>query len=71
MVIGLLLSSCGDDPQTLLTKARQAYAAHDFKAAQINLANVLKAQPGELLRQAQDALPQDAEIAVLRERLSG
>ncbi len=47
MALGLLLTGCADDPQTLLAKARQAYAAHDFKAAQINLANVLKAQPGD------------------------
>jgi len=41
----LALSACSASPETLLSRAQSAYAAHDFKAAQLDLAEVLKARP--------------------------
>lgn len=47
VVLAQLLTGCSSDPQTLLARARQEYAAHDFKAAQLDLATVLKALPND------------------------
>lgn len=43
----LLLAGCSADPDALLGRARQEYAAHAFKAAQLDLTTVLKARPGD------------------------
>ena len=40
----LALAACSADPETLLARARQEYASHNFKAAQLDLATVLKAR---------------------------
>lgn len=47
LALGHPLAGCGNDPQALLARARQEYAAHDYKAAQLDLAAVLKAQPND------------------------
>ena len=55
----LALGACSPDPQTLLARARQEYAAHNFKAAQLDLATVLKAgaaDPAALELHARTAL---------------
>lgn len=44
----LLLASCTASPETLLDRAGKAFSAHDFKAAQLDLATVLKAEPANL-----------------------
>ena len=41
----LSLAACAADPDALLARAGKEYAAHDFKAAQLDLATVLKARP--------------------------
>ena len=43
----LALSACGADPETLLARARGEFAAHQYKAAQLDLAEVLKARAGD------------------------
>lgn len=43
----LALAACGPDPDTLLERAKTAYAAHDFRAAQLDLAGVLAARPAD------------------------
>ena len=47
--LGILLMAggCGADPAALLARAQHEYAAHDFKAAQLDLAGVMKARPGD------------------------
>lgn len=55
----LALAGCGTDPETLLARARQEYAAHNYKAAQLDLAAVLKARgadPATLELHARTAL---------------
>lgn len=42
-----MLSGCADDPKTLLARAGREFAAHDYKAAQLDLATVLKATPND------------------------
>lgn len=43
----LALAACSASPETLLSRAEAAYATHDFKAAQLHLAEVLKARPAD------------------------
>jgi len=43
----LALSACSADPDTLLARANAAYSAHNFKAAQLDLAEVLKVRPAD------------------------
>jgi tetratricopeptide (TPR) repeat protein len=43
----LALAACGPDADTLLSRARTEFAAHDFKAAQLDLATVLKERAGD------------------------
>ena len=42
----LLLSSCGDSPEARLDRAAKAYAAHDYRAAQVDLGALLQERPG-------------------------
>ena len=42
-----VLAACSADPQALLARARQEYAGHDYKAAQLDLATVLKTRPDD------------------------
>ena len=42
----LLLAGCGDTPQERLERAGKAYAAHDYRAAQVDLTAVFQAEPG-------------------------
>ena len=46
LVGALLLAGCGDTPQERLERAGKAYAAHDYRAAQVDLAAALQAEPG-------------------------
>jgi len=39
----LALGACSPDPETLLARARQEYAGHNYKAAQLDLATAMKA----------------------------
>jgi len=43
----LLLSGCGDSPETRLDRAAKAYAAHDYRGAQVDLGAVLQERPGD------------------------
>ena len=43
----LCAGACAPGPDTLLDRAREEYAAHQFNAAQLDLAGVLKARPGD------------------------
>ncbi len=45
--MALLAGGCGADPQALAAKARGEYAAHDYPAAQADLAAALAAVPGD------------------------
>ena len=45
--LALALTGCGADPETLLARARQEFAAHNYKAAQLDLATVLKARSND------------------------
>lgn len=45
--LALALAACSPDPQALVARAQQSYAAHDFKAAQLDLATALKSLPGD------------------------
>lgn len=45
--LALVLSGCGADPDTLLARAKQEFAANDYKAAQLDLATVLKARSND------------------------
>ena len=42
----LLLAGCGDNSQERLERAGKAYAAHDYRAAQVDLTAVFQAEPG-------------------------
>lgn len=44
--LALALGACSADPQDLLARAGREFAAHDFKAAQLDVATALKALPG-------------------------
>ncbi|HUQ13184.1 MAG TPA: tetratricopeptide repeat protein [Novosphingobium sp.] len=46
ITLALLLAGCGDSPEARLARAEKAYAAHDYRAAQVDLAAALQAQPG-------------------------
>lgn len=46
-VVALVLAGCSPDPETLLARARQEFAANDYKAAQLDLATVLKARSND------------------------
>ena len=46
IALALLLSGCGDSPEARLDRAAKAYAAHDYRAAQVDLGAVLQEQPG-------------------------
>lgn len=41
----LLLAGCGDTPKERLERADKAYAAHDYRAAQVDLTAVLQSEP--------------------------
>lgn len=43
----LALTGCGGDPAQQLSQAKAAYAAHDYGAARVHLANWLSAHPGD------------------------
>ncbi|HET9629897.1 MAG TPA: tetratricopeptide repeat protein, partial [Novosphingobium sp.] len=45
--VALALAGCSPDPDTLLARARQEFAANDYKAAQLDLATVLKARSND------------------------
>jgi len=45
--VALALTGCSPDPDTLLARARQEFAANDYKAAQLDLATVLKARSND------------------------
>ena len=47
VLMALALAGCAPDPDSLMERARAGFAAHDFKAAQLDLASVLKARPGD------------------------
>ena len=46
LTVTLLLAGCGDTPQERLDRASKAYAAHDYRAAQVDLTAVFQADPG-------------------------
>jgi Tfp pilus assembly protein PilF len=41
----LALAACADDPAARIARAEKAFAAHDYRAAQIDLAAALQAEP--------------------------
>ena len=41
----LLLAGCGDTPKERLERADKAYAAHDYRAAQVDLTALLQSEP--------------------------
>lgn len=45
LAIALALAGCGDSPEARLERAAKAFAAHDYRAAQIDLAAALQEQP--------------------------
>ena len=45
LAIALALAGCGDNPEARLERATTAFAAHDYRAAQIDVAAALQAQP--------------------------
>lgn len=45
--LSLALAGCSPDPDTLLARARQEFAANDYKAAQLDLATVLQARSND------------------------
>lgn len=55
----LALGGCGADPEMLLARAQKEFATHDFKAAQLDIATVLKERsnhPAALALHARTAL---------------
>ena len=44
----VFLSGCADTPQKLIGRAAKAYAAHDYHGAQLDLTNVLDAEPSNV-----------------------
>ena len=72
----LLLAGCGDAPQERLERARKAYTAHDYRAAQVDLTAVLQAEPGnpaalELAARAHLAQGDGDAAQATLERLAG
>lgn len=47
VVVALAVGGCGADPDTLLARAQKSFAAHDFKAAQLDIATALKARSND------------------------
>lgn len=47
LALALMLAGCGDDPQARASKARLEFAAHDYLAAQSDLAAALSAKPDD------------------------
>lgn len=47
ITLALLLAGCGDSPEERLERARKDYAAHDYRAAQLNLAEALAGLPND------------------------
>ncbi len=45
IALALAVSGCGDSPEARLDRAAKAYAANDFRAAQVDLGAVLQEQP--------------------------
>jgi tetratricopeptide (TPR) repeat protein len=45
LTLALLLAACGDGPEARLARAEKAYAAHDYRAAQVDLAAALQDEP--------------------------
>lgn len=45
IAIALIVSGCGDNPQQRAERARKAFADHDYRAAQIDLAEALAGNP--------------------------
>lgn len=45
MAVALLLAGCGDSPEALLSSAKDYMAKNDYKAATIQIKNVLQKQP--------------------------
>lgn len=43
----VLAAACSQSPEELAVKAREAFAAHDYTAARLHLAEVLKQRPGD------------------------
>lgn len=43
----LALSACGDSPSELKAKAEAAFAAHQYNAARLHIAELLSSQPGD------------------------
>lgn len=46
LTLALLLAGCSDTPQERLDRAARAYAANDYRAAAVDLAAALQAEPG-------------------------
>lgn len=47
LAFALLLVACGDNPQERFARAQKEFASHDFRAAQLNLAAALAANPND------------------------
>lgn len=47
MALAMALGGCSSDPKDLLDRAREEFVAHDFKAAQLDVATALKAMPND------------------------
>lgn len=57
--LALALAGCADTPQEAFAKAQKEFAAHDYNAARIHLANALQGMPGDkaiILMQAKTLL---------------
>ena len=46
LTLALALAGCGDNPAARIARAEKAFAGHDYRAAQIDLAAALQAEPG-------------------------
>lgn len=47
LALALVLGGCGADPKALAAKARSEYAAHDYLAAQVDIAAAMAAMPND------------------------
>ena len=47
LALALMAAACSPSPEKLAERARSAFAAHDFAAARIDLAEALKQRPGD------------------------
>ncbi len=47
LALALMVSGCGADPKALAAKARSEFAAHDYLAAQVDLAAAMAATPND------------------------